>query len=677
MPDTLARTVGDVFSPGGPLAAVIPGFEPRPGQVALAAAWADALSRGRILVAEAATGIGKTLAYLVPAVLSGRRTIVSTGTRTLQQQLAENDVPLVRAALKVPFTHAVVKGRGNYLCRRRWERFCSEPLFEFAREARHFDRMREFAETTRTGDIAECPGVPEDMRAWTEVNARSETCDVSSCARADRCFLAEVRRRAAAADLVIVNHHLFFADLALRLRRGGAGRAAPEGEGRQAGDVLPAADAVVFDEAHGIEEVASAFFGVSVSLGRALEVVRDLSRAGARGDGAWRAVAPAAEAFRAAAEAFFRAAGGGDDGRFFLPGRDGGDRPLDRRAEELRLAGEELSLALSEGPGAAGGEAGAEAGALLRRVRSLGEDLAAVLSADPSEAVAWGERRGPSVSVHRTPVEVAPALSEGLWDPAVPTLLTSATLTVSRTLGYFRDRVGLTGIDAEELIVDNEFDFAGKAVVYVPRGLPDPGEEGFPSAAAGETADILSLSGGGALVLCTSYRTLGALRERLRDALPFTVFVQGDAPRMHLLRAFRRDGDAVLIGTGTFWEGIDVPGESLRCVVIDKLPFAPPGDPVVTARIRAIRERGGDPFGEYQVPEAVLALRQGVGRLLRRSGDFGVIAILDRRVVTKGYGTVFRGNLPAMPWTRDRAAVAEFFGRCRPGGARGPKEGVE
>jgi len=671
--DPLARGVRDAFAPGGPLASVLRGFEPRPGQVALAAGWAGALSRGRILVAEAATGIGKTLAYLVPAVLSGRRTIVSTGTRTLQQQLAENDVPLVREALKVPFSHAVVKGRANYLCRRRWERFAAEPLFEFAREARHFERMREFAETTRTGDIAECPGVPEDLRAWSEVNARSETCDASACGQAERCFLAEVRRKAAAADLVIVNHHLFFADLAFRLKRGGAARAAQDGEARQAGDVLPGACALVFDEAHGIEEVASAFFGVSVSLARALEIVRDLVRACGKGDAAWRAVLPAGEGFRLAADAFFRAAGE-EEGRFFLPDRGLRTGPFERRAADLLRAAGELSLALSEGPGASGKEPGAEAETFLRRVRSLGEDVSAVLEADPSEAVAWGERRGPSVAIHRTPVEVAPVLSEALWDPAVPTLLTSATLTVSGGLAYFRDRLGLAGIDAEELIVDNEFDFAGKAMVYVPRDLPDPGDEGFPSAAAGETADILSLSGGGALVLCTSYRTLGALKERLRDVLPFTLFVQGDAPRMHLLRAFRRDGDAVLIGTGTFWEGIDVPGDSLRCVVIDKLPFAPPGDPVVTARIRAIRERGGDPFTEYQVPEAVLALRQGVGRLLRHGDDFGLIAILDRRVVTKGYGTVFRGNLPAMPWTRERAAVAEFFGRFRPGVARGREE---
>lgn len=478
MGNTLARKVSETFSPGGPLAAVLRGFEPRPGQVALATRWADALSRGNILVAEAATGIGKTLAYLVPAVLSGRRTTVSTGTRTLQQQLAENDIPQVREALNIPFSHAVVKGRANYLCRRRWERFTSEPLFEFAREARHFDRMQEFAETTRTGDISECSGVPEELRAWTEVNARSETCDAASCAQSERCFLAEVRRKAAAADLVIVNHHLFFADLSLRLKRGGAARAAEEGGGRQATEVLPAAGALVFDEAHGIEEIASAFFGVSVSLGKALEIVRDLKRAGGKGDGAWRAALPAAEAFRLAADAFFRAAGE-EDGRFFLPERNRPDGPFERRAGDLLRTGDELALALSEGPGASGKESAADAEMLLRRVRSLGEDLGSILSADPSEAVAWGERRGPTVAIHRTPVEVAPVLSGGLWDPGIPTLLTSATLTVSGDLSFFRDRVGLAGIDAEELIVDNEFDFTARPWCLSPGAFPIRGTRDF------------------------------------------------------------------------------------------------------------------------------------------------------------------------------------------------------
>lgn len=661
MTTELAQRVRAAFSSGGPLSAALRGFESRPGQARLASAWAGAISRGTILVAEAATGIGKTLAYLVPVVLSGRRAILSTGTRTLQQQLAENDVPIVREALSLPFSCVVVKGRANYLCRRRWKRFAAEPLFEFAGEAGFFDRMRAFAETTRTGDLSECPGIPEEFRAWSEVNARSEVCDAASCAEAERCHLLEVRRRAAAADLVVVNHHLFFADLSLRRRSGGGP------------DILPTPDVVVLDEAHAVEEVASSFFGLSVSLWRAQELCRDVARVAGKAGGGWRPAVPASEALRRAAEGLFASAGEGQ-GRFFLQ-RPKEDAAFDRRAEELRAAVEDLCLALSACQGTGGpsgrGSPGygalpeGEAEALLRRARSFAEDFEGVLSSGPGGTVAWGERRGSSVTFRRTPVEVSSILSETLWNEPAPVLLTSATLSVSGNLSYFRERLGLGGVDVEELIVDNEFDFARNALVYVPAGLPDPGDEGFPAAAARETAAILSLSGGGALVLCTSFRTLGALQELLRDALPFTLYVQGEGPRTHLLRAFRDEEDAVLIGTGTFWEGIDVPGESLRCVVIDKLPFAPPSDPVVAARMRSVREKGGDPFTEYQLPEAVLALRQGVGRLLRRGDDYGVVALLDRRVLSRPYGAVFRGNLPAMSWTRDPGAVREFFQRFR------------
>ena len=662
----LAKSVRAAFSPGGPISAVLARFEPRPGQVRMAAAWSDAISRGEVLVAEAATGIGKTLAYLVPVVLSGRKAILSTGTRTLQQQLVENDIPVVREALRVPFSCVIVKGRANYLCRRRWNRFAAQPLFEFAREARHFDRMQAFAETTRTGDVSECPGIPDDFRAWGEVNARSEMCNAGACAEEDRCYLREVRRRAAEADLVVVNHHLFFADLALRAKAEGAP------------DVLPLPDVVVLDEAHGIEEVASVFFGVSVSLWRAQELCRDVVRACGRAGEGWRPALPAAEALRQAAETLFGAAGEGQ-GRFILPASSS-DPSFDSRSEEVAHAGEALSLALSvcQGRRDAGGDPPGlppgDAELLLRRARSFGEDLSELFSPASGSTVAWGERRGHSVVFCRTPVEVSGVLASTLWRESVPFLLTSATLSISRNLSYFRERVGLGGVDARELIVDNEFDFARKALVYVPSGLPDPGEEGFPPAAARETAAILALSGGGALILCTSYRTLGALEEALRGSLPFTLYVQGEAPRMHLLRAFREEEDAVLIGTGTFWEGIDVPGESLRCVIIDKLPFAPPADPVVAARIRAVRERGGDPFAEYQVPEAVLALRQGVGRLLRRGDDFGVVAILDHRVFSRAYGAVFRKNLPEMPWTRERDAVKEFFLRFRRREPTGEKE---
>ncbi len=666
MTSDLSQNVRAAFSAGGPVSAALAGFEPRPGQMRMAAEWSEAISRGEILVAEAATGIGKTLAYLVPIVLSGRKAILSTGTRTLQQQLVDNDIPVVREALRVPFSCVIVKGRANYLCRRRWKRFAAQPLFEFAREARLFDRMQAFAETTRSGDLSECPGIPDDFRAWGEVNARSEMCDAAACAEEERCYLMDVRRRAAEADLVVVNHHLFFADLALRAKAEGAR------------DVLPLPDVVVLDEAHGIEEVASTFFGVTVSLWRAQELCRDVVRACAKAGVGWKPALPAAESLRHAAESMFGAAGDGQ-GRFFLP-LPSADPSFDRRSDELASAGEELCQVLSscQGRRDGGGDSPSlphgDSELLLRRARSFFEDFSELRSPDSRSTVAWGERRGHSIAFCRTPVEVSDILAGTLWRDKVPFLLTSATLSVSRNLSYFRERVGLGGVDAREIIVDNEFDFARKAMVYVPSGLPDPGEDGFPPAAARETAAILGLSGGGALILCTSYRTLSALEDALRGVLPFTLYVQGEAPRTHLLRAFREEEDAVLIGTGTFWEGIDVPGESLRCVIIDKLPFAPPADPVVAARIRAVRERGGDPFTEYQVPEAVLALRQGVGRLLRRGDDFGVVAILDHRVVSRSYGEVFRRNLPEMPWTREREAVGKFFRRFRRQGPSGEKE---
>ena len=677
MRSRLEEEVRDTFAAGGPLDRALAGFEPRPGQLRLATAWAGSLAREEILVAEAGTGSGKTLAYLVPSVLSGRKTIVSTGTKTLQQQIVDNDVPLVREALRASFSCVVVKGRGNYLCLHRWKRFAAEPLFEFSREAGYYEKMCRFAETTRTGDISECPGIPDDFHAWSEVNARSETCDGSSCQEAERCFLTEIRRRAQAADLVVVNHHLYFADLAIRRKKEGISDPAGRAGWDRGGEVLPLADDVIFDEAHGIEETASSFFGVSVSLGRAQELFRDLKRSAAKDEQAWRLVPPAAEEFRRAADALYRSVGSGE-GRFFLP-RPGKDKTFDRLSADLLRAGEELSQAVSVTPVSLslGKDSAGEAESLLRRVDSFSEDFASLRTVNPATAVVWGERRGNAVALQRTPIEISNLLAEGLWSKGFPVLLTSATLSVSGTLSYFRERVGLAEVDAKDLIVDNEFDFAGKALVYVPAGLPDPGDDAFPASAAGEVAEILGLSGGGGLILCTSYRTLGALVEVLRETVPHPLLVQGEAPRTHLLRAFREDADAVLIGTGTFWEGIDVPGEALRCVVIDKLPFAPPTDPVVTARIQAIRDRGGDPFAEYQVPEAVLALRQGIGRLLRRSDDFGVIALLDRRVITRGYGAIFRENLPAMPWTRERSAVSDFFRRFRTAREEGGKERAE
>jgi ATP-dependent DNA helicase DinG len=659
--DTLPARVRDLFAPGGPLSRALPGFEPREGQRRLACAWAETLDDGGILVAEAATGIGKTLAYLLPSLLRGGKTLVSTATRTLQQQLSDNDFPVAASVVGRPLRCATVKGRGNYLCRRRWRRFALEPLFEFAAEGRLYSRMRDFAETTRTGDIAECAGVPEELRAWSEVNARAETCDPASCPDSGRCHLVEVRRKAAEADLVVVNHHLLFAHLALKDRAGNAA------------DLLPAADALVLDEAHALEEAASSFFGVALSLGRALELVRDVRRLAAPPSSPFRNCLPAAEHFERESRRYFQ--GFPDrEGRFPLEGRDAerasaGSLPLAEAVEELRTA-------LADGPGSAeGSEAGREAEGLERRARTFLEELSSVLSPSPDPYVRWYERKGHAVTLCRTPVEVGPILGGALWADAPPTLLASATLSVGGSLDYFRRRVGLSGdsggapsIAPSEIVVDNEFDYEGRCIVCVPEGLPDPGDPTFPDEAARCASDALVASGGGALVLCTSYRILAAMGERLRGRFPWPVLVQGDAPRGELLNRFREEHDAVLIGTGTFWEGIDVPGESLRCVVIDKLPFAPPADPVVAARSKALRERGGDPFLEYQVPSAVLSFRQGVGRLLRRGDDYGAVVLLDRRIRTRPYGAVFRASIPRVRWTGDPDELPRFFRRFRGGG---------
>src|SRR3990170_4957293 len=376
MRNRFEEEVRNAFAAGGPLARALAGFEPRPGQLRLALAWAGPRLRGETLVAEAGTGSGKTLAYLIPAVLSGRKTVVSTVTKTLQQQIVDNDVPLVREALRSSFSCVVVKDRGNYLCRRRWKRFAAEPLFEFPGEAEHYERMRRFAETTRSGDISECPGIPDDFHAWSEVNARSEMCDPSSCPETERCFLAEIRRRAQSADLVVVNHHLYFADLAIRRKREGAPDPSGRGGMGRGGEVLPPADAAIFDEAHGIEEIASAFFGVSVSLARAMELFRDLTRAARRDEKGWRLIPSAAEEFRRAADALFRSAGSGE-GRFFLP-RPGTDRSFDRLSSDLLRTGEELSRAVSASPVSLslGGDSAGEAEALLRRVDSFAGDFA-------------------------------------------------------------------------------------------------------------------------------------------------------------------------------------------------------------------------------------------------------------------------------------------------------------
>jgi ATP-dependent DNA helicase DinG len=613
------------FGSGGRLSASLPGFEPRAGQAALAQEVADAFERGEHLLAEAGTGIGKSLAYLIPALGSGQRVVVATATKALQEQLLTKDVPAAAAALGRDVDVAVLKGRQNYLCRKSLH-MLALPLFRTAEDAAEYERLQDWIATTETGDRAELAFEPRPT-LWAEVAVGPDRCAGRRCPFLASCFSEQARARAQAAELVIANHALYFADLALRAKTGdGAG-------------VLPEHDAVVLDEAHKLEESAAAWFGGRVSLGGLRQLLRDVERA-------------CREAARAVpARALDAIDRGGEE---LLAGLDPG-----RGRRRLTAADVE----------AAAGPAGALAAALLQLAealrgggedldllarRTLGtvDDLGACLALEDEDSVSWAEQG----AVAWAPVDVSGTLREILWDRDVVSVLVSATLEPR----FLRGRLGLD--EAREVSLPSPYDFREQALLYVPRAFPEPRSAGYDARLAEEVLALCRLSEGRALVLTTSYRALDGLAERIAARLPYTVLVQGEAPRERLLERFREEVDSVLLATQTFWQGVDVQGESLSLLVIDKLPFAAPNDPLVEARCERIARGGGDWFAEYAVPSAVLQLRQGFGRLIRGHGDQGVVAILDPRLRTRGYGRRFLEALPPAPLAGDLGAVAEFLG---------------
>jgi ATP-dependent DNA helicase DinG len=620
----------DVFAPAGRLAATLPGFEPRAEQAALAREVADALAAGEHLLAEAGTGTGKSLAYLVPALASGKRVVVATATKALQDQLLTKDVPAAAAALGREVRVAVLKGRANYLCRRSLQGVgllggSAGALFRDADGAAAFADLAPWLETTETGDRAELDREPS-VALWAELSVGPDRCAGRRCAFLATCFSEAARARAGDAELVVANHALYFADLALRGRSDGPG-------------VLPSHDAVVFDEAHRLEEAAAVWFGARLSLGALRQLARDIERL-FREEGR---VAPA----RALADL-------DRTGAALLAARDPG--PGRRRltdADVDGLAGDAFALggalaALADA--LAGGSEDAEA--LARRALAATDTLDSCLALGDPDRVSWAEPG----ALAWAPVDVSDLLRERLWEGDVTAVLVSATLEPA----FLRARLGLD--DAREVLLPSPFDFRDQALVYVPAQFPEPRSPGYHARVADEVVALVGLSRGRALVLTSSYRALDEIAERVRGRLPYPVLRQGDAPRERLLERFREDVDSVLLATSTFWQGVDVRGESLSLLVFDKLPFAAPGDPLVEARSERIARAGGDWFGEYALPSAVLQLRQGFGRLIRGHGDEGVVAILDPRLRTKAYGRRFLEALPPAPIVADRARVAEFFG---------------
>ncbi|HJO39877.1 MAG: ATP-dependent DNA helicase [Vicinamibacterales bacterium] len=646
---TLGQRVVAAFDPDGALAQAIDAFEPRTGQRDMALAVSDVLEAGGTLLAEAGTGTGKTLAYLIPAILSGQRVLISTGTKNLQEQIYFKDLPVLRDALGVAFRATYMKGRSNYLCLHRFEAACDDPSPRPAADHATLSLLKEWAAQTETGDRAELEDVPDDLPLWRDVSATQENCLGAECPQYDECHVTTMRQRAAESDVVIVNHHLLCADAAVR--QSGYG------------EVIPEYTFVVVDEAHQLEDVATQYFGISVSTFRLEDLSRDAARAlegGGFGDPAdGDALRTSLGRIREAARAFFIALLTDRGG---APARGEQRSRIDAaRLEPVAELGHALvdALTVLESSVALLADAPEDLLAIARRAGEVRDDLRFVLRASEPAYVFFLELRNRGVFLRASPIDVSAIVREALWDRLRGGVLTSATLAVDGTFEYMRSRLGIGS--AYELRLPSEFDFGQQTILYLPRRMPDPRDAAFTGAAGAEVVEILKHTLGRAFVLFTSYANLYGVRDIVTTArLDFPLLVQGTAPRSALLRDFRQTPNAVLLGTSSFWQGVDVVGEALSCVIIDKLPFASPGDPITAARIEALTARGDNPFADYQVPLAILSLQQGLGRLIRHRSDRGVLAILDPRIRTKGYGSRFLDSLPPAPITQDLAEIGRF-----------------
>jgi ATP-dependent DNA helicase DinG len=631
----------ETFAPGGALASAIPGYRRRADQVEMAQAIGAAIESTGVLVAEAGTGTGKTFAYLVPALLAGGKVIVSTGTKTLQDQLYDRDLPAVRAALASGVSAALLKGRANYVCLYRLRRAVAEGRATTREEAVQLQRIERFAGTSVTGDRADLADVPEDAPIWAQATSTRDNCLGQGCPDYGDCFVMRARRNALAADVVVINHHLFFADVVLR----------DEG----VAELLPACNTLIFDEAHQLPETARLFFGDSLSTSQLLELSRD-----ARGE--------------------LRSAGGGSPELEALCNR------LERAARDLRLALGEAALRLAwpqalrvagfpealvkirsslkmlDAALAAQAERSEGLGACSRRAGNAHAVLCRLTETDASEDVRWAETVGQSVQLHVTPLHSGELFRRQMDDHPRAWIFTSATLAVGEDFSHFTRELGVPEATTRQW--QSPFRFAEQALVYLPSGLPpEPNDPAFTEAVVEAAFPVLQASGGRAFLLFTTLRALRRAHELLRGSLEYPLLVQGTGSRSELLARFRSLGNAVLLGSASFWEGVDVRGDALSLVVIDKLPFAPPDDPVLAARIDAIKAAGRNPFSELQLPQAVLQLKQGAGRLIRDEGDRGVLMLCDPRLLSRPYGKRILASLPPMKRTRSLEEVREFFAK--------------
>ena len=641
------------FGPGGLLSRTHPAYEFRRGQLQMAQAVEQAIEERRHLIVEAGTGTGKTLAYLVPVIRSGKRVIISTGTKNLQEQLFYKDVPFLEQALfpagDRKLSVCYMKGRSNYLCRKKLYDLTNQPVLNGLDEIEQYRAIAAWEQTTESGDRAELATLPEASALWHKLDARADTCLGQKCSSWDKCFITEMRRRAAESDIVIVNHHLFFADLGIK----------QQAEGSPDAGILPEAGIVIFDEAHELEDVAGSYFGIAVSAARLEELCRDVEGSMQRNRMYTAGISGAIKSLRERGGFFFSLLPEGD-GRFAFENRrefleENGDEFVALRQALVRVAAEIENLPSKP----------EEVFAFARRAQELHVQLGFLLEHEDKNTVFWIERRRGGrekahVTLQATPIEVGPILRECLWSKFECSVLTSATLAVGGGFDYIRGRLGVE--HARDLVLPSHFDYETQALLYVPPDLPDPRTPQFAAKAAERIRRILEITRGRAFVLFTSYAQMRDVYQRLLGEVEYPMLLQGDAPKTALLEEFRLTPNCVLFATSSFWQGVDVQGEQLSCVIIDRLPFAVPSDPVVAARVKAIDAEGGNAFFQYQVPSAVITLKQGFGRLIRSLHDRGLLVLLDNRILKKAYGRVFVESLPNYRRTTELGAVERWFG---------------